>query len=570
MSITKDVSVRLAVNGADDVKAQLTSVTEQADRLGTKTATLQIDAHDEDFMVEASEVLAKAKELGATKVRIAVSADDEHAKVALDEIRAKADELGLKKVNIKVNVDTGEAEAKLAALKAEGEGGGGNGGFLSSLMGGSDPEGILGNAGSLLSFGGDSLLGTGGGVGSVAALGALAQGLSAVSVAGLGLGAAFAPIAGSIMPKVSAEWSKWSASIAATPDAKKAIGAASNAFNQLLDALTPVVITMMPELTRLFKDIGQSAESGGLNTFLQWLSTNAPKAFDAVAHGVTIAGNAIHAMQPWISAVADVFKIFFALLDAGFDLIGALIDVFTGNWSAAGNKIKAVGGNLGNVFKDLWNLIENLFGKGVSFIAGIPGKIVSALLPMDEKLLSLAETALGKFLNGMENGAEKGFNYVRGIPGRILGALGSLGGLLYGAGTAIIRGLLNGLESEFNTVKNFVSGIASWIADHKGPISYDATLLIPHGQAVMGGLVKGLQDGMPGLNGQLAAVTNTISGTKVPSVAGGGAGGAVTVNFNGVVTDPDGTARKLQQMLVNLKRHNGGRSLFGEKAGSYA
>lgn len=61
-------------------------------------------------------------------------------------------------------------------------------------------------------------------------------------------------------------------------------------------------------------------------------------------------------------------------------------------------------------------------------------------------------------------------------------------------GNSIMQSFLGGLQRGFRAVQTFVGGIASWIEQHKGPISYDKKLLIPAGRAIMNGLHKGLED----------------------------------------------------------------------------
>ena len=102
------------------------------------------------------------------------------------------------------------------------------------------------------------------------------------------------------------------------------------------------------------------------------------------------------------------------------------------------------------------------------------------------------------------------------LPGRILEALGDLGGLLMEAGASIMGGFLNGLKSKWGEVKDFVGGIASWIADNKGPISYDRTLLVPAGLAIMGGFNKALQKGMEAVKATVRSVAPMIQRAMSP------------------------------------------------------
>jgi TP901 family phage tail tape measure protein len=102
-------------------------------------------------------------------------------------------------------------------------------------------------------------------------------------------------------------------------------------------------------------------------------------------------------------------------------------------------------------------------------------------------------------------------NFFKRIPGEIMSALGGLGSLLLSAGEALIGGFLNGITSKFDAVKHFIGGIASWISSHKGPIEFDRALLVPHGQAIMDGLSKGMKSRMPDLDRTLKAVTDKIA-----------------------------------------------------------
>lgn len=102
------------------------------------------------------------------------------------------------------------------------------------------------------------------------------------------------------------------------------------------------------------------------------------------------------------------------------------------------------------------------------------------------------------------------------LPGRILEALGDLGGLLMEAGASIMGGFLNGLKSKWGEVKDFVGGIAPWVADNKGPISYDRTLLVPAGLAIMDGFNKALRKGMEAVKATVRSVAPMIQRAMSP------------------------------------------------------
>src|SRR5690606_28936211 len=133
----------------------------------------------------------------------------------------------------------------------------------------------------------------------------------------------------------------------------------------------------------------------------------------------------------------------------------------------------------------------------------------------------------------------------RRMPGTIKGALSNLGGLLRGAGKAIIDGFVGGLRGAWDKGMNFIKGIGSWIADHKGPISYDRKLLVPAGKAIMNGLTKSMQAAMPDLERVVTKATSTILGLDAkPKIdlqanakgAAGAGGQTVVNNYNVEIT----------------------------------
>jgi phage-related protein len=134
--------------------------------------------------------------------------------------------------------------------------------------------------------------------------------------------------------------------------------------------------------------------------------------------------------------------------------------------------------------------------------------------------------------------------FFRRLPGDILNALGDLGKLLWNAGVKIIDGLINGIKSHLGFLGSILGGIGGFIAAHKGPLEVDAQLLVPHGKAIMGGLMTGIGSQMPALGTQLSRVTSGIGGI------GGGIGGIAGLQ----VSMAPGTGNQFERLLLQSIR----------------
>jgi len=96
---------------------------------------------------------------------------------------------------------------------------------------------------------------------------------------------------------------------------------------------------------------------------------------------------------------------------------------------------------------------------------------------------------------------------------------GTAGVDLSSNGSSLMSGFLSGIRAGFGPVQSFVSGIAGWIKSHKGPISYDAKLLIPAGNAMMNGLNSGLMNSFSTVQHNVSGMADKLS-ESINSVAG--------------------------------------------------
>ena len=173
-------------------------------------------------------------------------------------------------------------------------------------------------------------------------------------------------------------------------------------------------------------------------------------------------------------------------------------------WNAIKSAVVSIVTALVNAIKSLWENFKAFFTSTINTIQSIAvntwNSIKSSVISIIQGLVNAAQNAWNTFKNGVQSLV----NTVRNI----FSTLSNIN--LFGAGSAIMNGFLGGLKSVWGSIKSFVGSIAGWIRDHKGPIEVDRRLLIPAGNAIMGGLNRGLDNGFDKTMAKVQSITGAI------------------------------------------------------------
>ncbi|WP_046503109.1 phage tail protein [Streptomyces odonnellii] len=178
-----------------------------------------------------------------------------------------------------------------------------------------------------------------------------------------------------------------------------------------------------------------------------------------------------------------------------------------------------------------WDRIKRVTGAAWAWVWGKIKSVGAALLGYitNLPLVSFFLRHWDRIRTGTASRVVGLITYVRSLPGRIKDAIGNLGSLLTGVGRSIIQGLINGVTAMIGALKDKFSSITGMIPDWKGPMAVDLRLLGPSGQALMTGLMTGIDQQVPALQRQLRGITSGIvASVGAPTLGGAAMAGLVS------------------------------------------
>lgn len=214
--------------------------------------------------------------------------------------------------------------------------------------------------------------------------------------------------------------------------------------------------------------------------------------------------------------IAAWWNEFWTMIETGVSIIwNAITNFLAEKWAWVLAKWHEFWDPIATFATELWNSITNTITTANDWIGQKVAEAWDAVLRKWHEIWDPIERFFRDIWNSITRTVGDGVNnvveWVRGIPGKIVSAIGDLGSTLLAAGRRIIEGFLNGLKEKFKAVQDFVGGIADWIRANKGPLSYDAKLLKPAGNAIMSGLLTSMAAMRPQVIGFLEGLTDDIA-----------------------------------------------------------
>ena len=333
----------------------------------------------------------------------------------------------------------------------------------------------------------------------------------------------------------------------------------TNLWTSITEASTTAWNTLQPVVEAVWGII-QQIISVAIQTILPIIQTGLQIIQEIWSAGweifKTVVGTAWNIISTVISTVLNVI--------AG--IINTVTSIIKGDWSGAWENIKGVAQTVWDGIKSVISTVINAIKNVISTVLGAIKNVVTTIWNGIKDFISNAINNIKDTVINVGNALKDGFmNAMNALKDGVMGAIDSVKGFfdqlwnidLGAAGQAIIDGFLNGLKSAWGAVTDFVGGIASWIAEHKGPISYDRRLLIPAGQAIMGGFNTALMGGFEDVKSNVSGMADGIrsmfddAGSRVSAMSNA-LQGDFSNNVSGTLSATYEVNQTKEPVIINL------------------
>lgn len=200
-----------------------------------------------------------------------------------------------------------------------------------------------------------------------------------------------------------------------------------------------------------------------------------------------------------------------------------------------------------------WSTVE-------AFLKKIPGEVKGVFSDAASWLKNAGSNIISGLWSAMKSAWATGWGWADNLYGWITGIFSGAGQWLWNEGKAIIQGLWDGMKDVWGDATGWLGSLGGTIKSLKGPLEKDRVLLVPEGQAIIGGLhtaMRGTWDQTvaPWLSGRGAAISGAFSSVRaaVPNIAAVGAvsaAGASSAGLGVLHTD-------MQQIVAANKAEQG-------------
>lgn len=282
-------------------------------------------------------------------------------------------------------------------------------------------------------------------------------------------------------------------------------------FNKILAFVEPVIFKLT-EFTSHLLDNKTIMEALGQTFNIVWTAIQSLMTVVWEVIGVVIGDiknwfNSMGVDGNTLKSIMDfVWQGIMQAISAAKDIIAGAIKIIASVFTFLGNH----SGVLKAILLTAWSVIKT----AIKIAAGIIVGVVKTIVAIFNGLKTAGNILLGALRgawNGIVSAISSAKARISGIVNSIKSVFNSLRNInLFSVGKAIINGFLRGLKSAWKAVTGFIGGIAGWIKDHKGPISYDRKLLIPAGNAIIGGLNKSMVDSFKDVKSNVLSMAGEI------------------------------------------------------------